>query len=165
MQEASSGSGPQSDPGAGCRAAGHPAAAEEATDGIHGLRGEMPHPARVRTPRLDLVLHQLLGGGADQEGVGRAACWSRVASWRVPRCGVSATAVAAPSEPTITGPRVQPQAEARHAVQRPPSSGCPADAGAAPEPPDPPSGMIFLRHRRPKQRQEALAGDLGEGPS
>jgi hypothetical protein len=111
---------------------------------------------------LDLILHERVGGGAHEDGVGRCTL---LEPGRPMESGAHRVGLLRRIRPRTYhhGPAVQPQAQhhtGRLATKRGGSvhtltqlAGC--QHGSA--------GMVLLRHRGPKQRQEALAGDVEQG--
>ena len=136
----------------------------ETADRIHVHRGR-GYLGCEGLPRLalHLVLYQSVCGSTDKDGIGRGLLLepSRYME-RVANCSVGQLRVVYQGA-DHHGPRVQSQAE-RYAVRLLAKRVRRVQTLTQLEGRQHrPAGMVLLRHRRPKQGQEALAGDLEEG--
>ena len=131
---------------------------QEAADRVHGHRGGRPiERGGLAHLALHLVLHQRIGGGTDEESVGRCPLLEpcRQLEGSASR-GVGPLRLVR-QRAHHHRPGVEPQAD-RHAVRLPTDRVGHAQALAQLEGRQHrPSGMVLLRHWRPKQRQEAVA--------
>ena len=137
---------------------------QEAAYGVHRHWGGQPIEREgLAHLALHLILHQCVGGGADQEGVGRGPLLEACRELEgVTRRDVGSLRLVR-QRAHHHRPGMQPQANG-HVVQLPTDRVRHAQALAELEGRQHgPSGMVLLCHRRPKQRQEAVAGDLSEG--
>ena len=125
---------------------------------VHGHRGGRPiERGGLAHLALHLVLHQRVGGGADEAGVGRGPLLEPCRQLE----GIASRGVGplwlVRQRAHHHRPGVEPQVD-RHAVRLPTHRIGYAQALAQLEGRQHrPSGMVLLCHRRPKQRHEAVA--------